>query len=554
MVSIGKFLFAVVLLFSFISCFQCKDRSSAWELLSDRLRSTQELTLRLALQPRNADAFTQKVHSIANPRSAEFRRYLKPQEIAEFVGRADDELELLGDWLSQRQLQVLQVTQHRDALLVKGTVQALEAAFNCRLGSWRNTISGEEKIGAVDNYSIPQEIVDVVDFIPGMSSSSFGRWRPIVQPTAAAEAEAAKTITPETIYSVYSSDSSGSHGSRLGSQAVIQFGRAANFNENDLQTFFSKYQPDLKGETCGTAYGENNGDIRGSVESNLDVQYVMAAGVYVNTSTYKFADSGNIEDAMVEYAMVVNDQTDPALVQSISYGEYGGSYDNTTVQRFNYELQKMAATGITVMLASGDNGVGCNSAGTSQEFDFPSSPYITMVGATYLDSSSGKEVGATLSSGGFSKDYYRPEWQDEAVAGYFASSAYKLHQPSEEFYADGRAYPDVAAFGQNVEVISAGSSTPVSGTSCSSPIFAGLVALLNSELLAAGEPPLGWINPWIYANPQMFTDITSGSNPYQRCDGFYAGEGWDPVTGMGTPIYSEMLKAAFLKYNNKQQQ
>ncbi|KAJ1401459.1 peptidase S8/S53 domain-containing protein [Ochromonadaceae sp. CCMP2298] len=271
----------------------------------------------------------------------------------------------------------------------------------------------------------------------------------------------------------------------------------------------------------------------------------MVVGQHVNTSTYKIAETGvNIEDQMLDYAYIVGNQTDPPLVHSISYGEYGGSYDNNTVQRFNYELQKMAARGITVMLASGDNGVGCNTAGTEQEFDFPSSPYITMVGATYLDAASGQEIGATLSSGGFSKDYYRPSWQDAAVASYFASPEYKAHSPSEDFYADGRAYPDVAAFGQNVQVVSAGKASGVSGTSCSAPIFAGVIALLNHELLSAGKAPMGWINPWIYANPQMFTDVTEGSNPYQKCDGFVASKGWDPVTGMGTPVYPEMLKAA----------
>jgi hypothetical protein len=68
----------------------------------------------------------------------------------------------------------------------------------------------------------------------------------------------------------------------------------------------------------------------------------------------------------------------------------------------------------------------------------------------------------------------------------------------------------------------------------------------------------------------MFNDVTSGSNPYQKCEGFQASPGWDPVTGMnlsflqfikyyypysflvnlrvglGTPIYPAMLKAAGL--------
>ena len=245
----------------------------------------------------------------------------------------------------------------------------------------------------------------------------------------------------------------GSHGSKLGSQAVIEYGSTANFNTADLQTFFTQFNKAQQGEECGVVYGDNNGDVRGSVEANLDVQYIMATGQFVNTSTYKIAEPGvGIEDQMLDYTYIVGNQTAPPLVHSISYGEYGGDYDNATDQRFNYELQKMAARGITVLLASGDNGVGCDTKGTSQEYDYPSSPYITMVGATYVDTASGKEVVATLSSGGFSKDFYRPSWQDAAVAAYFASAEYKAHPPHETFFAQGRAYPDVAAFGQNVQV------------------------------------------------------------------------------------------------------
>lgn len=94
-------------------------------------------------------------------------------------------------------------------------------------------------------------------------------------------------------------------------------------------------------------------------------------------------------------------------------------------------------------------------------------------------------------------------------------------------------------------MVANGKSKAVSGTSCSAPIFAGLVALINNELLTAGEAPLGFLNPWLYANPDAFTDITSGSNPYEKCDGFQAAAGWDPVTGLGTPIYTALKQAAF---------
>jgi tripeptidyl-peptidase-1 len=49
----------------------------------------------------------------------------------------------------------------------------------------------------------------------------------------------------------------------------------------------------------------------------------------------------------------------------------------------------------------------------------------------------------------------------------------------------------------------------------------------------------------------MFTDITDGSNPYEKCAGFTATTGWDPVTGLGTPLYPEMLANAFLSTTKK---
>jgi tripeptidyl-peptidase-1 len=124
----------------------------------------------------------------------------------------------------------------------------------------------------------------------------------------------------------------------------------------------------------------------------------------------------------------------------------------------------------------------------------------------------------------------------------------------------GRGYPDVSAQGEKIEIIESGAVEAVQGTSASSPIFAAIVALLNDELLSAGKPPLGFLNPWIYAHPEAFNDITrfvrtllqmlsslndysSGSNPGCNTEGFPALAGWDPVTGVGSPNYPAMKKA-----------
>jgi len=62
--------------------------------------------------------------------------------------------------------------------------------------------------------------------------------------------------------------------------------------------------------------------------------------------------------------------------------------------------------------------------------------------------------------------------------------------------------------------------------------------------LAAGKPALGFLNPFIYKNPDAFFDVTSGTNSDSKVYGFTAVKGWDAATGFGTPNYEALAKAA----------
>jgi len=86
---------------------------------------------------------------------------------------------------------------------------------------------------------------------------------------------------------------------------------------------------------------------------------------------------------------------------------------------------------------------------------------------------------------------------------------------------------------------------------------------LNADYIARTGKTLGFLNPVLYtAGPSIFTDITVGDNcRTPKCagqqDGFSCTKGWDPVTGLGSPIYPA-LKAwvATLgdKYMSRQEQ
>jgi tripeptidyl-peptidase-1 len=153
---------------------------------------------------------------------------------------------------------------------------------------------------------------------------------------------------------------------------------------------------------------------------------------------------------------------------------------------------------------------------------------VTAVGAT----GGVPETAAGLSSGGFSNYFPTPDYQAGAVQGYLSTltpdNFATLYVGVNLFNASGRGFPDVAAYGENVTIITGGQLAPVAGTSC-------------ATLIAAGRSPLGFLNPWLYANAHGLTDITDGSNPGCGTMGFPASVGWDPVTGLGSPDFESLL-------------
>jgi len=183
-----------------------------------------------------------------------------------------------------------------------------------------------------------------------------------------------------------------------------------------------------------------------------------------------------------------------------------------------------------------------------------SSPWVTAVGATrFLDDvvSNGTEAAVSAedgfgSGGGFSWDFGVPSYQKAAV-GQYLSTAPEL--PAAAYAKSGRGTPDVAALGAGYTLLVRGETLGgIGGTSASAPVFAAMVSRLNDARFAAGKPMMGFLNPFLYRNPRAFKDVTEGDDKVGRGGGAQAGfdcaAGWDPVTGLGTPKFKALLRAA----------
>lgn len=530
-----------------------------WELTSTVPAPSEHVTWKVYLKVRNTEELAALALAVADPASPRYGQLVDLEYLRSRFNPTVGQVEAVLEWIQQQPAaeghSVLFVPAGRQYIRLVSTVADLESLFHTRFGYYRSLISGQLHLRPVQPYFVPESLLAnaVVDYIDQFSElpNQAPATRPA--PARAATADSYVEANPDYLINAYKIQeaSSAVAGSTT---ATVQF--SGNwYSPSDLQTFFTTYAPPLKGQTPCCYYGVNANApptvSKPSLESNLDQQYIMSIGRYVNSSIYYVVPSNGIEEGFVEYATYVNNQPVFPFVQSISYGQYGGQYTNATVQRLDAELQQAGLRGYTGLLASGDNGVGgkCSSGQcVSFEFDFPSSPHFTMVGATQFVTVDGSDVeqAAQLSAGGFSLDYYRPSWQNSAVLGYFNSGV--ALPPASLYYANGRGYPDISACGQDVVIIDQGKPTQVSGTSCSAPITGGIFALLNNYRIANGKSPLGWLNPLLYANPSALNDITTGGpNKYCPalggccCPGFQEAKGWSPVTGLGSPNYPKLL-------------
>jgi tripeptidyl-peptidase-1 len=168
------------------------------------------------------------------------------------------------------------------------------------------------------------------------------------------------------------------------------------------------------------------------------------------------------------------------------------------------------------------------------------------VGGTTADGKAfPKEAALFFGSGGFSDVFTRPVYQDSSVNSY-------LHTLGSNYTGlynkNGRGFPDVAAFGSDIAIINGGEKVRAGGTSASAPIFASIIALINDHLMSEGRPPLGFLNPWLYSErtAKGLNDVTSGSIPGCKTDGFYASAGWDPTTGLGSPNVGMLIASTEL--------
>jgi kumamolisin len=478
-------------------------------------------------------------------------------QLGDRYGADPDDAQLVAEVLGEYGLTVTEFHLPSRRLKVSGTIAAMQSAF----GTTLTAVSSPHPDGSghvqhryrTGSLSVPARLSGIITAVVGLDDRPAARPQFRRPPAYGVRAEAepedgtgagpeaaakAGPLTAPQVADFYkfpaNTDGTGQ------TVAIIELG--GGFTQSDLSAYFSGLGLAVPSVTAVGIDGAANSpgqDADGEVELDIQVVGGVAPGaaqvVYFGPNT----DQGFI-DAIAEAVHAAL----PPIAVSISWGMSEDQWSQQSRAAMDSVFADAAALGVTLTVASGDNGASDDPGGqNSVHCDFPaSSPNALACGGTKL-------VGNTTSFAISSEVVWNELSSNEGAGGGGVSDTFPLpaYQQSAGVPASangggsGRGVPDVAGNADPLSgylVVVDGRRQPIGGTSAVAPLWAGLVA----RLAQATGKRFGLLQPLLYNGVTAgvaapgFNDIVSGSN-----GAYSAGPGWDACSGLGSPDGTALL-------------
>ena len=499
-------------------------------------------------------ALEQLLQQQQDPVSPNYHDWLTPEQYADRFALSQSDLDKISAWLRSEGFTVEYTARGRNWLAFSGTAGQVLATFHTQVHRYR--VDGEMHFANATAPSVPASLEPLVAGFMGLDD--FYPKPPRHPVPANTSGTGAHTLAPGDLATIYDIAKLGLDGT---GQTIVIVGQS-DVDLTDIQGFRTKYNlpaPNLK----TILYGTDPGTSGSLVEADIDLEWT---GAVAPNAALIYVYGLNMGPAEI-YAI------DNNLAPVIS-ASFGGceSANTSALSLYRSYAQQANLQGITLLASSGDTGaaacdVDVSIATQGLAVNFPASiPEVTAVGGTEFNEGGGTYWSTSNGSTGGSALSYIPEmaWNDTTSGGkiyatgggassFFPKPAWQtgLGVPSDNV----RDLPDIsldAADHDPYNVLTGGAWMLFGGTSVSTPVFAGIVALLNQYLVANKVQPnlgVGNINPTLYrlaqSAPSAFHQITVGNNIVPcvlgtpDCGaslefGYSAGLGYNLATGLGS--------------------
>lgn len=501
-----------------------------------------------------------------DPASPNYRKWLAPEQFAERFGASSGDMARVAQWLESEGLTVERQSRGRNWIAFSGSTAAVGRALQTEFH--RYVIHGQEHFANSTAPSVPAALDGIVTGFVGLNDFGSNIQPHMTNPNGT------HSIAPDdiaTIYDIAPLYNMGINGT--GQTIAIAGGSELEPRFSDIRAFQAMFnlKPNLpQVVTVGPSPGVNPA----VVEADLDIEWSTAVArgaqiIYVQSSDFFQSAIYAVDQNL---APVINFSAGGCEAELM----FLGVLYRSTVQQAN-------AQGITFVAASGDAAAAtCDGAFAEPvatnglAVSFPASiPEVTAVGGSEFNENGGTYWSSTNTANGASALSYIPEkaWNDSLAEGLIAGTgggASILYSKPAWQTGPGvpndnaRDVPDISLaaspFHDAFNLCTGGLCTPAGGTSVASPIFAGILALINQSLStrgATGPAGLGNINPVLYqlgqSSSAAFHDIAVGNNIVPCAGGtpdcvngtlgYSTGPGYDPATGWGSVDAMNLVNA-----------
>ena len=548
--------------------------------------------LSVGLNPRDPSALKAYATAVSTKGTTEYHRYLAKGQFASAFGPTQATIDQVTAALKAQGLHPGKVSSDGLSIPITTTLSAAAKALSTGFAGY-TLPDGVQAYANTAAPTLPTAVATDVSGISGLDSltqrtSDLADPAQNGTPAAASGAASSDAVSPDTAATgpqlcasaaaalktndkgvtdghgytsagLLAGDYSMQHTATSGAGVTVGVLELENYSASDFAAYQACYGTHVKvttvkagaGPTAAPNYQKNIG-----TESLLDMEDI--AGLAPGASIIDYEGANTDAGWLGAFQDMVT--ADNAQVLSISYGscEYNTGYNDLVAE--NYYAEEAAAQGQTLFASSGDDGAtGCYSAGKANADyasvnDPASQPFVTGVGGTSLPSRTVWN-NVSVKGGGASGGGTSNAWQLSSTFDFqtgFTGAGYKSNCGAAAG-AVCRQVPDVAALGDpytGYPLYAGGGWDIWGGTSGSSPTWAALTAIADSQAGCKANGPLGYLNFALYqlaANPTSyqsdFSDVTSGNNILHAGVGYKAGTGYDLATGLGEPKAGNLTTA-----------
>jgi kumamolisin len=472
---------------------------------------------------------------------------LTHEEFKNAHGASQTDVDIVVKFAKNNGLEVIETDLARRSIVVRGNIEQINKAFAIQLHELVNSKHHRSFSGYIH---LPTRVAKVVEHIIGLDNQQVNA----KHYAASANPPGTKSLTPQQVAKLYNYPQGDGAGQTIGIYEMITGDGPPGYNANDLALTINAFGGGLKIPVPidVPVDGQTNTHISDG-ETVLDITVAGAIAQGAAIAVYFTGSSvQNMVHALQKMIHPNPSVGDPVpTILSISYG-WGPDDDTSIMNSSDYIqmsalFQDAAQLGITVLVSSGDTGAQIDTNVKQAEASYPATdPWVLACGGTTIGNikassfseyvwNDGEQGGAT--GGGVSVQFPVPAYQN----------SYAIPKRNVTGGKVGRGIPDVAGNASPYSgyplFLQGKSSGPIGGTSAVAPLYAGLVAILNSLL---GENKVGFLNPTLYIlGSKVCKDIASPPGPlnnnFDSVKGYPCGKGWDACTGLGVVDGSKLL-------------